>query len=715
MPAAENPAVEGSGITPALPQCLEPLADLQRFRGLLVTREPRRYTPIESGCRSNLRQGAGGRFWGGGAGAKGRVKRFAAEGRREGRSMAQRHWSYDYRSKIVSPAEAVKVVKPGMRVFIGTGCGEPQSLVRAVAAASAEIPDTEILHTLTLGVAPHTDVKYTDIFRHNAFFVGPNTRDAVNEGRADYTPIFLSQLPGLFKKGAIPVDIALIQVTPPDEHGYCSLGVSVDIVKAAAQVADIVVAEMNKQTPRVLGDSFIHINNIHHIVEHDEALLEIDYTKPSDISVTIGKHVAELVEDGSTIQAGIGEIPNAVLSSLKEKRDLGVHTEMFSDGLLDLYESGAITNRKKNLHAGKIVASFCMGTRRLYDFIHNNPIIEFHPSDYVNDPFIIAQHDRMVAVNSALEVDLGGQVCADSLGYYFYSGLGGQTDFMRGSARAHRGKPIIALPSTTEDGEHSRIVAHLSEGGGVVTTRGDVHYVVTEYGAAYLHGKSIRERAIALISIAHPKFRDQLLEHAKKIKYVYQDQVSLNLAARYPRELEQTWRIEDLEIVFRPVKPTDEAGLRELFYKASKKTKHFRFHGELKTMRHRDAQPYVSVDYDKDMVIVGVLKEDDREQVIAMGQYELNPATNYAECAFMVLDEYQGRGIGTVLLKKLISIAKTRGIAGFVAEVLATNLAMLHVFHKSGYTIHSTIEDGVYHISFTFHEGLERAERDERD
>ncbi|MBU1700000.1 MAG: GNAT family N-acetyltransferase [Candidatus Eisenbacteria bacterium] len=627
--------------------------------------------------------------------------------------MVVKRWKEAYDAKITTARAAMKYVRPGQRIFIGTGCGEPQSLVRALAAAAGDIPDTEILHTLTLGVAPHTDVEYSDIFRHNAFFVGPNTREAVNEGRADYTPIFLSLLPKLFKSGAVPIDVALIQVTPPDEHGYCSLGVSVDIVKAAAQVADIVVAEVNKQTPRVLGDSFIHVDKIHHFVENDEPLLEIDYSKPSDISLRIGHYIADLIDDGSTIQVGIGEIPNAVLACLENKKDLGVHTEMFSDGILDLFEKGAITNRRKSLHPGKIIASFCMGTKRLYNFIHNNPIIEFHPSDYVNDPFVIAQHDNMVAVNSALEIDLGGQVCADSLGYYFYSGLGGQTDFMRGTARSLRGKPIIAIASTTDDGEHSRIVPHLSEGAGVVTTRGDVHYIVTEYGVAYLHGKTIRERAISLINIAHPKFRDELLAHAKRIKYVYQDQMSLNVAARYPQELEKTKRIGKEEFLFRPIRPTDEKLVRAFFYAASKKTKYFRFHGELQTFRHRDAQTYCNVDYESNYVIAVVRKEEDHEHIIAMGQYEVNPATNMGECAFMVSDEFQGKGIGTLLLKRLIEHAKSKGVAGFVAEVLATNQAMLHVFHKSGYTIHSSIDEGVYHVSFTFHEGLERAERTE--
>jgi len=616
--------------------------------------------------------------------------------------MTADNWQDRYNTKVTTAKAAVRNVRPGYRVFIGTGCGEPQSLVRALTEIAGHIPDTEIIHTLTLGVAPHTETQFSDIFRHNAFFVGPNTRQAVAEGRADYTPIFLSELPALFRKGIMPIDVALIQVTPPDEHGYCSLGVSVDIVKAAAETARLVVAEVNSHTPRTLGDSFLHVDDIDFLVPHDEPLLEYKTGEPDEIAMRIGGHIADLVEDGSTIQVGIGAIPNAVMRALKNKKELGIHTEMFSDGVLELFESGAITNRLKALHRGKIIASFCMGTKRLYDFIDNNPLIELHPSEYTNDPYIISQQEKMVAINGALEVDLTGQVCADSLGYLFYSGLGGQIDFMRGAARSEGGKPIIALPSTTEDGKKSRIVPHMSEGAGVVTTRGDVHYVVTEYGSAQLHGKTIRERCVALISIAHPKFREELLEHAKAHNYIYKDQMSLNLAARYPKELETLYTFDDTKVTFRPARPTDEDMMRELFYNASKKTTYYRFHGQLQTMRHRDAQYYSNIDYDQTMVLIGVIHEEGHEHVIAVGQYNVDPATRMAECAFLVLDNYQNKGLGTYLLTRLIEIARQKGIKGFNAEVLFGNQAMLHVFHKSGHIIKSVVEEGVYHISFTF-------------
>ncbi|MDH4123804.1 MAG: 4-hydroxybutyrate coenzyme A transferase, partial [Thermoplasmata archaeon] len=429
-------------------------------------------------------------------------------------------WKIKHKDKLATAEKAVSVIKPGDKIFIGSGAAEPQVLVKALVDRSHSLADTKIFHIMTLGVAPYTEPKFTDQFRHNAFFIGANTRDAVAEGRADFTPIFLSEIPALFRTGRIPIDVALIQVTEPDAHGYCSYGVSVDIVKSAAESADFVIAEVNRSAPRTMGDSFIHVNEIDLMVPSDELLLYYSAEEPSDIAVKIGRNISKLIEDGSTLQMGIGGVPDAVLKYLTDRKDLGIHTEMFSDGIIDLVRRGVITNRKKTLHRGKIIASFCMGSQELYDFVDNNPLIEFHPTEYTNDPFIIAQNEKMVAINAAIEVDLTGQVCSDSLGPLFYSGIGGQVDFIRGAARSKGGRPIIALPSTAKDGQISRIVSTLKPGAGVVTSRGDVHYVVTEWGTAYLHGKSIRERALALISIAHPKFRADLLKAAKDRRLV---------------------------------------------------------------------------------------------------------------------------------------------------------------------------------------------------
>lgn len=420
-----------------------------------------------------------------------------------------------YRERLVGAEAALRCVRRGQRLFVGSGAAEPQSLVAALVEHPDDLAGNEIVHILTLGVAPYVQERLKGIFRHNAFFIGANVREAVAEGRADYTPIFLSEIPRLFCSGRMPIDVALIQVSPPDAHGFCSYGVSVDVVMAAAECAGVVIAEVNPRMPRTLGDSFIHMDRIAALVENDAPLPEALPPECDEVALRIGGHVAELVEDGATLQVGIGAVPNAVLRQLRDKKDLGVHTEMFSDGLLDLVEAGVITGCRKSLLPGKIVTSFCMGSKRVYDFVDNNPLFEFRPVDFANDPLVIAQNDRMVSINAALEIDLTGQVCADSIGGRFYSGIGGQVDFVRGASRSKGGKSIIAIRSTAEDGTISRIVPHLKEGAGVVTTRGDVHYVVTEYGVADLWGRSVRERALALISVAHPEFRDILLHAAR--------------------------------------------------------------------------------------------------------------------------------------------------------------------------------------------------------
>jgi acyl-CoA hydrolase len=423
-------------------------------------------------------------------------------------------WIEDLRNKRCTADEAVQVIRSGNCVYIHPGSAEPEQLVRAMVRRAPELSNVTVIHLLTAGSADYVRPEMEGKFRHVAFFAGSNVRQAINEGRADFIPIFLSEVEALFSSGTVPIDVALIHVSPPDEHGFCSYGVGVDTTKTAAEHARIVIAQVNPKMPRTLGDSFIHVNRIQHIVEVGDDILEHPLGQVSDLADQLGQKVADLIENGSTLQVGIGEVPDAVLRHLKSKKDLGIHSEMVCDGIVDLIEKGVITNEKKTLHPGKVILGFVLGTRRLYDFIDNNPIFEFHPSQYTNDPFIISRNDKQVAINSALEVDLTGQVCADSLGYSLYSGIGGQVDFIRGAARSKEGKPIIALPSTARNATLSRIVPHLKVGAGVVTSRGDVHYVVTEYGVAYLHGKTIRERCRQLINIAHPKFRDELERHA---------------------------------------------------------------------------------------------------------------------------------------------------------------------------------------------------------
>jgi len=420
-----------------------------------------------------------------------------------------------FHEKLVTAEQALRAVRSGDTVYVHPGCAAPQRLLDALVARRDELADVRVIHLMSLGRADYVQPGMERHFRHVALFTGKNVRDAINEGRADYVPVFLSEIPRLFSARRIPLDVALIHVSPPDEHGFCSFGVGVECTKAAAEAARVVIAQVNPCMPRVLGDNFIHVRNVTWFVEASEPLVELPRVRMSPEFERIGQNVASLIEDGATLQLGIGGIPDAVLYFLRDRRHLGVHTEMFSDGMVELVELGVVTNERKTLHPGKIVASFVLGTKPLFDFIHNNPIVEFHPSDYVNDPFVIAQNDRMVAVNSAIQVDLTGQVCADSIGGAVYSGFGGQVDFVRGATRARDGKAIIALSSTAKSGQVSRISPHLDEAAGVVTSRADVHYVVTEFGVADLYGKSLRERASALIAIASPSFREELERGAR--------------------------------------------------------------------------------------------------------------------------------------------------------------------------------------------------------
>lgn len=610
-------------------------------------------------------------------------------------------WQERYADKVMSARQALRAIKRGDSVFIASGAAEPQVLVEELARMSMEFADTEIVHLWTLGLAPYAQPKFKYQFRHNAFFIGDNVRDAVAEGRADYTPIFLSEIPKLFFTRRMQIDVALIQVTPPNEHGFCSFGVSVDVVKPAAECAAYVIAEVNPQMPWTLGDSFIHVNDIDALVENDTPILELRYPKPDDVARKIGENIATLVEDGSTLQMGIGTIPDSILASLHAKKDLGIHTEMLSDGVIDLVEAGVLTNARKSIHRGKIIASFVMGTKRLYDWVDHNPFIEFHPSHYVNDPFVVSQNDKMVAINSALEIDLTGQVCSDSIGYLFYSGIGGQVDMIRGAARSKGGKPIIALPSTAMEGTVSRIVSRLSEGAGVVTTRGDVHYVVTEYGIAYLHGKNIRERALALINIAHPDFREQLLQEAKLRKYVFIDQ--LPPLGVYPADLEKKVTLRDgTEIPLRPIKSTDEELMQELFYSLSDQTIYLRFFSSMGAMPHERVQYYTTIDYDAQMAIVAVLRTNGDEDIIGVGRYIREKDSDMAELALLVRDDWQGKGLGTILHTYLAQIAQSRKIGGFKAEILEQNKRALYVFTKLGGKVETSFEDGIYIVSYRF-------------
>ncbi len=617
-----------------------------------------------------------------------------------------------YPEKFVPTGQIFKNIHRGARIFISTGCGEPQYLVNSLIEYVESNPkaffDAEVYQVWTLGVAPYAQAKFKHNFRHNSFFIGNNTRSAVNEGLADYTPIFLSKIPEMFYRGMVPVDVALIQASYPDHHGYMSLGVSVDIVKAATEVAKLVIVQVNRNMPRILGDGFLHMEEIDYIVHQDEPILVYQDEPNDEVAQKIGHFVSKLVEDGDTIQVGYGTIPNAILSNLYDKKNLGIHTELIGEGLVELMRRGVVTNSKKSFKKGKTIATFAMGTANTYEYLHDNPAVEFRVVDYTNNPLIIAQNDHITAINSALEIDLTGQATAESLGSTFYSGIGGQADFMRGAVLARHGKTILTLPSTAENETVSRIVLFLKEGAGVTLNRGDIHYVVTEYGIAYLHGKNIRERAMALTAIAHPKFRPQLIQEAKKRNLIYRDQAFIaGKAGEYPEHLEAYRKTnKNYEVFFRPVKISDEPILKEFFYSLSDNSMYRRFISERKDMPHERLQDFVIIDYNREIVLLAFMKKGDKDIMVGMGQYGIVETTHTGDIAFVVRDDYQNMGIGRELLNYLTFLAKRQGLLGFTAEVLKTNIPMLHLFESMGFDIERRSEEGVHEMKMMFRDSV---------
>lgn len=626
-------------------------------------------------------------------------------------------WKERLKHKITNAQKAIEKIKPGNRIFLGSGCAEPQQLMRTLLekARAYAIAETEILKFMSLGLTPYED-QFKDKFRYNTFFIGSDgSRNAVAEARADYTPMRFSEIPDLFKSGRIPIDVALIQVTPPDSDNMCSLGVSVDIVKAAVESAKFVVAEANQKMPLIHGDSFISTEQIDLFVPNDQSIIEVNQLKPSPDPVVyeIGRHVAQLIEDASTLHVGAGRTVNAILSCLEDKRDLGIHTCAVTDSLVDLIEHGVVTNAKKTLHPQKTIGSYAMGTKRLYNFLDDNPAVELWPSDYVSDPWVICKNQKMVTLTSAFEVDLTGQICSTSLGPLIYSGIGGAVDFIQGAARSKGGKSIVALPSTTRDGKKSRIVFRLSDGAGVIVPRCDAHYVVTEWGVAYLHGKSLRERILAMIHIAAPRFRVELLQEAKKYGYIYPHQIEPPGHAIYPEKWQATLHLAgDLTVHFRPVRPDDEPAVKEFFYAISPESRYLRFMRPFRIMSQRQIQEFANVDYGEQMTIVGVIKEEEasREKVVAMGNYYVIPESglfvlptgNLAEVSLLVLDKFQNQGIGTFLLEFLGQIAQSFGIRGFVAEILFENTKVLHIIDTSKFKVTRNVGEGVYQVQMTF-------------
>ncbi|MFO7859922.1 MAG: GNAT family N-acetyltransferase [Desulfosalsimonas sp.] len=587
--------------------------------------------------------------------------------------------------KLLAPEKAVKKIKNGSRVFIGTGYGEPQQLIRSM-VEDESIQDIVVYQMLSSTFAQYIDDPYfTSRFSLKLFFISLHMRQAAFEGKIDYIPAYLSQIPELFNTRQIGLDVALIQVSPPDRYGYCSLGISVDITVSGMSNAPLVIAQVNPRMPRTWGDGFVHVDDIDYLVQFEEPLVSaLPEAKNQEIVERISQYINQLVDDGATLQVGFGHLPNFILPHLSGKKDLGIHTQVITDGFLPLFEQGVVTNKKKNYLPNRVVASLCMGSEQLYQFMDNNPMFYFRVADFVNDPNIIAKNDHLISISSALEIDLTGQICTDSKGYIFYSGIGDQVDFIRGSKMSRNGFSIIALPSTAQGGKVSRIVPHLSEGAGVATTRGDVDIVVTEYGIAELHGKGIYQRVMELAQIAHPKFREWLIEEAKKRHYIFGDQIppskqDLMFLEDYKDHL-------DLEsgktVEFRPLLPSDEFATRNFYYSLQESTVFYRFFYRRKIFSREMLQKqWASVDYHQNMTIIGMIQRGKHREIIAIGSYG-QAEDEVAEVAFVVKEEYQGQGIGSYMLALLEKIARENKYTAFTATVLSENKAMVHVFEK---------------------------------
>jgi acyl-CoA hydrolase/GNAT superfamily N-acetyltransferase len=619
-------------------------------------------------------------------------------------------WEKIYPEKFVSQDEIFKNIGRGDKIFISTGCGEPvflvNELVRYVESHPKAFADAELFQVWTLGVNVYTEEKFNYNFRHNSFFISDKSRDSINKGLADYTPIFLSRVPDLIHKKYIRFDVCLIQTSLPDRNGNVSLGISVDICKAAVENSSLIIAQMNANMPRVHGNTFVNLKDIQYVIRHDEPLLEYKPVVPGEIAKRAGKYVSKIVNDGDTIQIGYGSLPNAILENLKDKKNLGIHTELLTDAVVELIKLGVINNSKKTIDRGRTVASFCMGTQKTYQYIDDNPEMDFRTIDYTNNPLVISRIHNMTAINSALQIDLTGQASVESVGGRFYSGIGGSADFMRGALLSPGGKTILAIESTARNGEVSRIVPQLETGTGVTLNRGDIFYVVTEYGIAYLHGKNIRERAMDLIAIAHPKFREWLIKEAKRLNIIYRDQAFIpGKSAEYPEYLEEYKTIKGgLQLLFRPVRINDESLIKDFFYSLSNQSLKRRFMSFRMDVPHSIRQDFVVIDYTKELVILAVIKEDEKEIVVGMGQISKDENTLFAEVAFAVRDDYQNLGIGTALLTYLTAIAKKEGLHGFMAEVLLENQPMLRVFNKMGFDIHRKLEEGAYRLIMRFGE-----------
>ncbi len=613
-----------------------------------------------------------------------------------------------FAEKITTAEEALSTVRSGDHVFLGTGCATPRTLMTALENCSRPLSDVEVYHFIVNGAVAFEEGKARTRFFHKSFFVDSDMRELIKQGKGDYIPISLASLPRLLENHSLTVDVALIQVSMPDSHGFVNVGVSADITERLVQHAGTVIAELNPNMPRTRGNTEISMNRIDKAVVVD--LPVIEYTHPAiddAVAEQIARNVARIIENGSTIQIGLGRIPNQMLRYLDGRRDIGIHTDVLCDPVVDLIEKGIVTGEKKTIHRGQVVASFCLGTRRLFDLIHDNPLFSFHPIEYVCDPAVIGKNFRMVSVTQAWAVDLMGQVCSDQFQGELYSGVSTQPDFIRGAARSPGGKPIICLASTTDDGKESRIRPQLRAGEGVSIPRSEVHYVVTEYGTAYLFGKSIRDKALALIEIAHPAFREQLLAEARRLGYVRADQdlkCKLNgvEACRYPAEEERETILKDgTRVAIRPSRASDVRQLQEIFYRLPPEDVYTRFFTGLKSLSVSKAEYLCNVDYEKEMAFVVAHGDRETEKLVGSAFYAVDLSANTADVAYMIPHEWQGMGLGTLLQERMVEYARARGIRGFTADILAENKAMVKLAQKCG-RVDMKLVDGAYEVEMLF-------------
>lgn len=623
------------------------------------------------------------------------------------------YWADSYVQKLTSAKKALQHIQPGQRIFIGSSCGEPQHLVNELSETCARFTDLEIVRLLSIESGPLTLVanrSHSQQFNIRSFYLGSASPKKIHRNKRFITPINLSQIPHLFKSRMMPINAALIQASPPDDFGWMSLGVSVDITLAACESADIVICQTNPNMPRVLGRSFIHVNDVDYIIEHEEELLTIQPLPELETANTVAKHISRLIDDGSTLQTNLGVTNEAVMLCLSEKNDIGIHSQYLSDSLMRLFSMGVITNKKKGFNNGKLVAGSAVGSNLLYEFIDDNPSIEFHPSDYINNPSIIARHNAMVTLNTAMAIDLTGQVAADALPFNNYTGINGLLDFTRGAAMSKGGKSILIMTSTSNHGRESRIIPNLSDIA-VVVPRGDVQYVATEYGVVNLFGKTLQERAMALISIAHPDFRDELFSKAKELDLIDIDRkFKQAIKGVYPLKYEETVMINGTPVMFRPAKPIDERSIQEHYYTMKRGDIVSRFFHEKKSFVHDQIDTTFEIDYINDLTIVATIGELGFEKIIAVGEYFRNSIINMAEIAFSVSREYQGMGIAQILQRMLARAARDNGIKGLVAYTSPENKGMKKLFHKLPYKVKSEKDDDMVILNCLFSEPKEEQE-----